>query len=275
MASSRSLGTPSSPRSSPGGRSHEWRGQRDPGHRLAVLAREAGAGVPRPEPDPPRVARPRERSRLGSPAHLRCDAIELPVVIASGSVLRHATPGELADYLGLTVESLPDRCFDLVVVGGGPPASPLPSTGRRRACGRWESRVCVRRAGGHQLAHRELSRVPDGHLRRRPHRTRLRAGREVRRPPDEPVHGGLARRAVGASRGPPLRRHRSRRRAVIVATGARYRRLDATPEEFEGTASTTRPPNGGTPLAAAPVVVAGGGNSAGQASLFLAASSAR
>ena len=45
---------------------------------------------------------------------------ELPVVIASGSVLRRPTPGVLAEYLGLTIDSLPERCFDLVVVGGGP-----------------------------------------------------------------------------------------------------------------------------------------------------------
>ena len=45
---------------------------------------------------------------------------ELPVVIATGSVLRRPTPGALAEYLGLTVDSLPERCFDLVVVGGGP-----------------------------------------------------------------------------------------------------------------------------------------------------------
>ena len=38
----------------------------------------------------------------------------------SGTVLRRPTPGVLAEYLGLTRESLPDRCFDLVVVGGGP-----------------------------------------------------------------------------------------------------------------------------------------------------------
>ena len=47
-------------------------------------------------------------------------ANELPVVIATGSVLRRPTPGELSQFLGLTVDSLPGRCFDLVVVGGGP-----------------------------------------------------------------------------------------------------------------------------------------------------------
>src|SRR5256885_1405787 len=45
---------------------------------------------------------------------------ELPVVIASGSVLRRPTPGGLAGDLGLTIHSPPDRCFDLVVVGAGP-----------------------------------------------------------------------------------------------------------------------------------------------------------
>ena len=48
------------------------------------------------------------------------DSDELPVVITSGTVLRRPSPGELAEYLGLTLESLPGRCFDLVVVGGGP-----------------------------------------------------------------------------------------------------------------------------------------------------------
>src|SRR5256885_15227073 len=45
---------------------------------------------------------------------------ELPVVIASGSVLRRPTPGGLAEYLGLTINRLPEACFDLVVVGAGP-----------------------------------------------------------------------------------------------------------------------------------------------------------
>src|SRR5262249_48672802 len=44
----------------------------------------------------------------------------LPVVTATGSVLRSPTPGALAAYLGLTADSLRHRCFDLVVVGGGP-----------------------------------------------------------------------------------------------------------------------------------------------------------
>ena len=45
---------------------------------------------------------------------------DLPVVIATGTVLRNPSPAALADFLGLTGGSLPDRCFDLIVVGAGP-----------------------------------------------------------------------------------------------------------------------------------------------------------
>lgn len=41
-------------------------------------------------------------------------------MIVSGSVLRRPTSGALSEYLGLTGGNLPDRFFDLVIVGGGP-----------------------------------------------------------------------------------------------------------------------------------------------------------
>jgi thioredoxin reductase (NADPH) len=45
---------------------------------------------------------------------------DLPVVLVAGTVLRNATPGSMAEYLGLTLTRLPDRSFDLIVVGAGP-----------------------------------------------------------------------------------------------------------------------------------------------------------
>lgn len=48
------------------------------------------------------------------------ESSDLPVVFSSDTVLRRATPGTLAAHLGLTVDRLPERCFDLVIVGGGP-----------------------------------------------------------------------------------------------------------------------------------------------------------
>ena len=58
---------------------------------------------------------------------------ELPV-IASGVVLRRATPGAVGERLGLTVGNLPERCFDLVIVGGDRPAWRRRSTGLQKVC---------------------------------------------------------------------------------------------------------------------------------------------
>src|SRR5260370_1287664 len=57
------------------------------------------------------------------PALLRLHAIapsQLPVVLAGEEVLPRATPGGLSELFGLTIQSIPERQFDLVVVGAGP-----------------------------------------------------------------------------------------------------------------------------------------------------------
>ena len=61
-----------------------------------------------------------DHSVEGLLSEIGVDETELPVVVMSGEVLREPTPGALASYLGLTIESIPNRCFDLVVIGGGP-----------------------------------------------------------------------------------------------------------------------------------------------------------
>ena len=45
---------------------------------------------------------------------------DTPVVITPTAVLRHPSPGEFAEHLGLTFHSTPGYLFDLVVVGSGP-----------------------------------------------------------------------------------------------------------------------------------------------------------
>src|SRR4029077_18340195 len=43
-----------------------------------------------------------------------------PGVITSTGIVRHPTPGEFAEQLGLTYHPIPGRMFDLVVIGTGP-----------------------------------------------------------------------------------------------------------------------------------------------------------
>jgi thioredoxin reductase (NADPH) len=200
---------------------------------------------------------------------------ELPVVITSGSVLRRPTPGALAEYLGLTVDSLPDRCFDLVVVGGGPAGlaaavygaseglrtlaiDKVAAGGQAGTSSRIENYLGFPTGiSGGDLTQRAVVQAEKfgAHLSTPCAATSLReeAGHLV-------LHLGDATDVAG--------------RAVIVATGARYRRLDVERlAEFEGNgvyyAATEMEAR---MCASSPVVVVGGGNSAGQAALFLAES---
>ena len=200
---------------------------------------------------------------------------ELPVVIMSGSVLRRPTPGALGEYLGLTVGSLPDRCFDLVVVGGGPAGlaaavygaseglrtlgvDGMAPGGQAGASSRIENYLGFPTGiSGADLTQRALVQAEKfgAHLTAPCAATSLReqAGHLV----------------IGFDDGTEVAG-----RAVIVASGARYRRLDIDRlAEFEckgvyyaATAMEARE------CAQSPVVVVGGGNSAGQAAVFLAES---
>ena len=45
---------------------------------------------------------------------------DAPAVITPTAVLRHPSPGEFAEHLGLTFRPVPGVLFDLVVIGAGP-----------------------------------------------------------------------------------------------------------------------------------------------------------
>jgi thioredoxin reductase (NADPH) len=200
---------------------------------------------------------------------------ELPIVIVSGSVLRRPTPGALAEYLGLTIGNLPDRCFDLVIVGGGPAGlaaavygaseglrtlglEMVAPGGQAGTSSRIENYLGFPTGiSGSDLTQRALVQAEKFGA----HLTVPCAATSLREQAGHLVVGLADGTEVGG-------------RAVIVATGARYRRLDIdrlADFEYKGvyyaaTAIEARE------CSASPVVVAGGGNSAGQAALFLAES---
>jgi thioredoxin reductase (NADPH) len=198
---------------------------------------------------------------------------ELPVVVATGRVLRRPTPGALAEYLGLTVGSLPQRCFDLVVVGGGPAglaAAVYGASEGLRTLG-IEMTALGGQAGSSSRIENYLgfpTGISGGDLTQRAMVQAEKFGAYLTSPC---AATGLGEEAghlvVGLSDGTEVAG-----RAVIVATGARYRRLEADRlEDFESSgvyyAATELEAR---QCADSPVVVAGGGNSAGQAALFLA-----
>ena len=198
---------------------------------------------------------------------------DLPVVIATGEVLRRPTPGELASYLGLTLDSLPDRSFDLVIVGGGPAGLAAAVYGASE--------------GLHTLG---VDMIAPGGQAGTSSRIENYFGFTTGISGAELTQRGLVQaEKFGASLSAPCTAVALREesghlmvelsdgtvvaaRAVIAATGARYRRLPVDRlQEFEAdsifyaaTELEARQCGG------SPVMVVGGGNSAGQAAVFLA-----
>jgi thioredoxin reductase (NADPH) len=203
---------------------------------------------------------------------------ELPIVIVSGEVLRRPSPGELGEYLGLTVGNVPDRCFDLVIVGSGPAGlaaavygaseglrtlgvDGVAPGGQAGSSSRIDNYLGFPTGvSGSELTERALVQAEKFGA----HLTAPCAAISLREQAGHLV--------VGLADGTEVAG-----RAVIVATGARYRRLDVDRlADFEGKgvyyAATSIEAR---ECDASPVVVVGGGNSAGQAAMFLAESGSR
>jgi thioredoxin reductase (NADPH) len=200
-------------------------------------------------------------------------ADELPVVIASGTVLRRPTPGELAAYLGLTVDSVPDRCFDLVVVGAGPAGLAAAVYGASE--GLRTLVVEMVGVGGQAGSSSRIENylgfptgISGGDLTQRAVVQAEKFGALVSSPCTAEALGEKGGHlTVRLSDGTDVAG-----RAVIVASGARYRRLDVERlDDFEGNGVYYAATEMEARICASlPVLVVGGGNSAGQAAMFLA-----
>lgn len=211
---------------------------------------------------------------LGVHANLGVSVEDLPIAYIQGEPIPRATPGVVAERLGLSYEAQGDEIVDLVVVGGGPAGLAAAIYGASEGLA---TVLLDAVAPGGQAA--STSRIENflgfpfgvsgGDLIGQASLQALKFGVRVYAPCEavklEPA-GDLLDITLGDGR-------IIRSRTAIVTSGAAYRRLDLERwSDFEragiyyaATQLELRQ------VSESPVVVVGGANSAGQASLYLAA----
>jgi thioredoxin reductase (NADPH) len=200
---------------------------------------------------------------------------DLPAVIAPDQTLVRATPGSLAQHLGLTYRQASDKPADLTVIGAGPAGlaaavygaseglttvllDAVAPGGQAASSARIENYLGFPTGlSGAQLAENAVAQA-------------MKFGAQISAP-CEIAALDTDSEQLGAVLADGTRIDS---RAVIVATGARYRTLPLDGwETFEAAgihyAATELEARG---CAGQPVTVIGGANSAGQAALFLASS---
>ncbi len=201
-------------------------------------------------------------------------ADQLPVVIAPGEqVLRNPSNAALADALGLTETLDPTKIYDVAVVGAGPAglAAAVYAASEGLSTIVLEGMAPGGQAGTSSKIENYLG-FPTGIS------GLALAGRAQAQAQKFGARLAISRAVVGLDCGEVPYRLRLDdgqslpARAVVVATGARYRKLDvADYERFEGQGIHYAATGMEAQLCTGEeVIVVGGGNSAGQAAVFLA-----
>jgi thioredoxin reductase (NADPH) len=203
---------------------------------------------------------------------------DTPVVVTTTGVLRHPSPGELAEHLGLTFHQEPGYLFDLVVVGSGPAGLAAAVYGASEGLNTVSLDAVA--VGGQAGASSRIDNYvgfPNGitgqdltaraAIQAQRFGARLNAPCEVR---GLRVADGFQVIILADGSEIPSR-------TVIIATGARYQRLAVEDlERFEGAGVYYAATNLEARLCAGQqVIVVGGGNSAGQAAIYLAQQGSR
>lgn len=200
---------------------------------------------------------------------------DLPIVVCpSGAFMRNPSEGELARCLGLVSPIDPDRIYDLAIIGAGPAG--LAASVYAASEGLSVLTLDCRAFGGQAGASARIENYlgfPTGisgmALMARAHNQARKFGADVAIP-DEAA--SLSRHPDGGFAIALANAEQARARAVVIAAGARYRRLGLENlPEFEGSSVHYW----ASPLEARlcggqHVALVGGGNSAGQAAVYLA-----
>jgi thioredoxin reductase (NADPH) len=211
--------------------------------------------------------------------HYGAKEADLPVVVCpDGSVLRNPAEGELARVLGLGRLDHPDRTYDVAIVGAGPAglATAVYAASEGLSVIVLESRSFGGQAGASTRIENYLG-FPEGisgqALTSRAFVQAQKFGAEIVIPsPVVRLECATVPFKVETADG-----RRATARTIVVACGARYRRLPiAGLEAFEGRGVWYgASPVEGRLCRGEHVVLVGGGNAAGQAAVFLAGVAAK
>ena len=211
------------------------------------------------------------------------EARELPIVLCpNGQLLRNPSDVELARCIGLVKPIDPDKIYDVVIVGAGPAG--LAASVYAGSEGLSVLALDCRAFGGQAGASARIENYlgfPTGisglALMARAYHQAQKFGVEMAIPDEV---GSLQEEAVSDERRFLLtlaNKERVRARAVVIASGARYRRLDVDNlASYEGSCvHYWASPLEGRLCTGQEVALVGGGNSAGQAAAYLSSQVAK
>jgi thioredoxin reductase (NADPH) len=210
------------------------------------------------------------------------DPGQLPIVLCpNGQLLRNPGETELARCIGMVGPIDPDRIYDVAIVGAGPAG--LATAVYAASEGLTVLVLDCRAFGGQAGASARIENYlgfPTGitgmALMARAYNQAQKFGVEMAIPDEAVALAGL--QAGGGEFALSLfNAERARARSIVVASGARYRRLNV-PELADFEASSVHywaSPLEAKLVAGQEVALVGAGNSAGQATVYLAAQAAK
>ena len=211
------------------------------------------------------------------------DSRELPIVLCpNGQLLRNPSDVELARCIGLVRPIDPDRIYDVVIVGAGPAG--LAASVYAGSEGLSALVLDCRAFGGQAGASARIENYlgfPTGisglALMARAYHQAQKFGVEMAIPDEVGSLEGSTVSDDGRFLLTLANKERVRARTVVIASGARYRRLDfENLASFEGSCvHYWASPLEGRLCAGQEVALVGGGNSAGQAAVYLSSQVAK